>query len=120
MNVTIRILDIFFYRDSISQNRLNNSFDFFQLSFELKQTKIIRFKKIWHLQVAKQIFVRCKQFCFFFMAHTSIFWAIELTKVACLEPQFLFQNGILKNVKKIEKIRMNSEKSINSFEMKKG
>ena len=48
-----------------------------------------------------------------------ILWVIELT-VARLLPQFLFKNGILKNVKKIEKIHMDSEKSINSFGIKKG
>ena len=32
---------------------------------------------------------------------------------------FFSKNGILKNVKKIEKIQLDSEKSINSFGMKK-
>ena len=34
-----------------------------------------------------------------------------------MEEVFFFKNGILKNVKKHEKIRMDSAKSINSFEI---
>ena len=50
--------------------------------------------------------------------HTKIFRVIELT-VARLQLQFFFKNDILKNVKKMEKIDMDFEKSINSFEMQK-
>ena len=56
------------------------------------------------------------------MSQTRIFRVFE-RKVARLSPRFFFfffKNGILKTYKKIEKIHIDCEKSINSFELKKG
>ena len=43
---------------------------------------------------------------------------IQVIELRIARPQFFFKKGILKNVKKIEKIHMDSEKSINSFLIK--
>ena len=50
--------------------------------------------------------------------HTRIFRVIELT-LSSYRLNFFFKNGIFKNVKLIQKIYMDSEKSINSFKIKK-
>ena len=54
----------------------------------------------------------------FYMTHTNFpgDWTNSCTVIASI----FFENAILKHIKQIEKIHMDSEKSMNSFEMKKG
>ena len=54
------------------------------------------------------------------ISHTLILRDIELTvSVTRLWPQFFFSKTIFSTTKKVEKIHMDSERSINSFRMKK-
>ena len=62
-------------------------------------------------------FKNLKEFFFISSNQFSGIWTNNFTVIVLI---FFSKNGVFKNVKKMEKVRVGSEKSIDSFEIKKG